>query len=150
MIYLLLVLAGTIRFHLRARAARKLVLGVQSSLPPVTILKPVHGMELRLEENLESFFQQDYPAFEIVVGARDANDPGLELAKRIRQRYPRVKSRIFVSGPPIWPNAKVFSLNKMIPGSSNDYFVISDSDVQVSRDFLRNVIPTLLDQRIGL
>ena len=38
----------------------------------VTIFKPVHGMEAQLEENLESFFQQDYPAFEIVLGARDA------------------------------------------------------------------------------
>ncbi len=58
---------------------------------------------------------------------------------------PQVKSRIVVSGPPTWPNAKVFSLSKMIPASTNDYFVISDSDVQVSPDFLRDVIPTLLD-----
>jgi ceramide glucosyltransferase len=150
-IFLFMVLVAAVRWRRGARAAQQAAAATaKSSLPAVTIFKPVHGMETRLEENLESFFQQDYPAFEIVVGARDANDPGLVLAKRIRQRYPRVKSRIVVSGPPTWPNAKVFSLNKMIPGSSNDYFVISDSDVQVSRDFLRDVIPTLLDQRIGL
>jgi ceramide glucosyltransferase len=85
-----------------------------------------------------------------VFGARDANDAGLQLAEKIRQRYPQVKSRLVVSGAPTWPNAKVFSLSKMIPGSTNDYFVISDSDVRVSPDFLRNVIPALLDPAIGL
>jgi ceramide glucosyltransferase len=149
-IYLLLVLVGTVRFHLRARAARKLILSLQSSLPPVSILKPVHGMELRLEENLESFFRQDYPDFEIIIGARDADNPALLLAEKICKRYPQVKSRIVVSGPPVWPNAKVFSLAKMIPAASCDYFVISDSDVRVAHNFLRNVVPPLLDPALGL
>lgn len=149
-IYLLLVLVGAFRFHLRARSASKLVSGLQSSLPPVTILKPVHGMELRLEENLESFFQQDYPVFEIIIGARDADNPALLVAEKVCKRYPQVKSRVVVSGPPVWPNAKVFSLAKMIPGASYDCFVISDSDVRVSRDFLRNVVAPLLDPTLGL
>jgi ceramide glucosyltransferase len=150
-IFLFMVLVAAVRWRRGARAAHQAALATaESSLPSVTIFKPVHGMEARLEENLESFFRQDYPAFEIVVGARDVNDPGLKLAEKIRQRHPEVKSRIVVSGPPTWPNAKVFSLSKMIPGSSNDYFVISDSDVEVSPDFLRDVIPSLLDQRIGL
>src|SRR5438046_6851773 len=54
------------------------------------------------------------------------------------------------SGPPTWPNAKVFSLDKMIALSRNDYFVISDSDVEVGPDFLRNVVPPLLNPRNGL
>ena len=150
-IFLLMVLIAAMRWRRGARAARQAAAATpESSLPAVTIFKPVHGMEARLEENLESFFQQDYPAFEIVLGARDANDAGLQLAEKIRQRYPQVRSRIVVSGPPTWPNAKVFSLSKMIPGSTNDYFVISDSDVRVSPDFLRNVIPALLDPTIGL
>ena len=150
-IFLFMVLVAAIRWHRGARAAQLAAAATpQSFLPAITIFKPVHGMEAQLERNLESFFQQDYPAFEIVLGARDANDAGLQLADKVRQRYPQVKSRIVVSGPPTWPNAKVFSLSKMIPGSSNDYFVISDSDVQVSPDFLRNVIPALLDPKIGL
>jgi ceramide glucosyltransferase len=150
-IFLLMVLIAAMRWRRGARAARQAAAATsESSLPAVTIFKPVHGMEARLEENLESFFQQDYPAFEIVLGARDAADAGLLLAEKIRQRYPQVRSRIVVSGPPTWPNAKVFSLSKMIPGSTNDYFVISDSDVRVSPDFLRNVIPALFDPTIGL
>ncbi len=149
-IYLQMVLFGAFRFHREAKSARRQALTLQSSLPPVTIFKPVHGIELRLEENLESFFQQDYPAFEIIIGARDAENPALQVAEKVARRYPKVSSRIVISGPPTWPNAKVFSLGKMIPAASNDFFVISDSDVKVGRDFLRNIIPPLLDPKVGL
>ena len=150
-IFLVMVLVAAVRWRRGARAAQMAAAATpESSLPAVTIFKPVHGMEARLEENLESFFRQDYPAFEVVLGARDAGDAGLQVAEKIRQRHPQVKSRIVVSGAPTWPNAKVFSLSKMIPLSANDYFVISDSDVRVSPSFLRDVIPGLLEARIGL
>jgi ceramide glucosyltransferase len=150
-IFLVMVLVAAVRWRRGARAAQMAAAATpESSLPAVTIFKPVHGMEARLEENLDSFFRQDYPAFEVVLGARDAGDAGLQVAEKIRQRHPQVKSRIVVSGTPTWPNAKVFSLSKMIPLSANDYFVISDSDVRVSPGFLRDVIPGLLEARIGL
>jgi ceramide glucosyltransferase len=150
-IFLLMVLLAAIRWRSGARAAQKSAAAtLESSLPSVTIFKPVHGMEAELEKNLESFFQQNYPSFEVVLGAREADDAGLQVAERIRQRHPQIKSRIVASGPPTWPNAKVFSLSKMIPLSANDYFVISDSDVRVSPDFLREVVPALLDPKIGL
>ena len=150
-IFLFMVLVAALRWRRGARVAQQAAAATpESCLPPVSIFKPVHGMEAQLAENLESFFQQDYPVFEIILGARDAGDAGLHLAENIRQRYPQVKSRIVVSGPPTWPNAKVFSLSKMIPGSSYDYFVISDSDVHVSRNFLRDVMPALLEPKIGL
>jgi ceramide glucosyltransferase len=149
-IFLLLVLIASARFKKRADAARRSILNDADDLPAVTILKPVHGMEERLEQNLESFFQQDYPNVEIIIGARSADDPAVALAERLRLRYPQVKSSIVLSGPPTWPNAKVFTLNQMIVLSRNDFFVISDSDVRVERDFLRNVIPPLFDQKLGL
>ncbi len=65
-------------------------------------------------------------------------------------RYPKIPSRVIVSGPPAWPNAKIFALDKMIAVSSRSYFIISDSDVRVSPDFLRNTIPVLLDPKVGL
>ena len=149
-IFLWLVLIATARFKKRAEAVGRSVLSISTDLPPVTILKPVHGMEERLEQNLESFFQQDYPDFEIIIGARSADDPAVALAEKVRPCYPHVKSRIVISGPPAWPNAKVFTLDKMIPLSRNDFFVISDSDVRVEPDFLRIVIPPLFDQKLGL
>ena len=57
---------------------------------------------------------------------------------------------MIVSGPPRWPSAKIFVLDKMIAASSRSYFIISDSDVRVAPDFLRNTIPPLLDPEVGL
>jgi ceramide glucosyltransferase len=150
-VFLFLTIIAAVRFKRRSRNYQTSVLQSSSDLlPPVTIFKPVHGKEERLEQNLESFFQQDYPDYEIIIGARNANDPAIVLAEELRCRYPERKCRIVISGPPEWPNAKVFTLDKMIPLSRNDYFVISDSDVQVERDFLRNVIPPLFDPTLGL
>ena len=150
-VFLVLVIIAAARFNTRGKELQASVSGVaRGQLPPVTIFKPVHGMEERLERNLESFFQQDYPTYEIMIGARSAGDPAIKLAEQLRARYPQVKSRIVISGPPEWPNAKVFTLDKMIPLSQNDFLVISDSDVRVERDFLRNVIPPLFDRKLGL
>lgn len=150
-IYLLLVLIAARRFRARGKHDERALAEVPSGdLPPVTIFKPVHGMEERLEQNLESFFQQDYPDYEIIIGARSSDDPAIAIAEKIRQRYPHIKGSIAISGPPEWPNAKVFTVSKMIPLSRNDFLVISDSDVRVDREFLKNVIPPLFDKKVGL
>lgn len=150
-VFLVLVIVATIRFKRRADVEQRAVLSFPNEkLPPVTIFKPVHGMEERLEQNLESFFRQDYPDYEIIIGSRSEDDPAIQLAETIRSRHPEVKSRIVTSGPPDWPNAKVFTLDKMIALSRNDFFVTSDSDVRVGADFLRNVIPPLLEPKLGL
>ena len=150
-IFLGLVLVATIRFKRNSAVYRNRGLRVDElSLPPVSIFKPVHGMEAKLEQNLRSFFEQDYPDFEIYIGARSADDPAMDVARKLQAEYPHVKSHLFYSGPPEWPNAKVFTLDKMIAQSKNDYLVTSDSDVRVGRDFLRNVIPPLLDRKLGL
>lgn len=122
----------------------------QQNLPSVTVLKPVHGAEPQLERTLESFFQQDYPQFEIIFGARSRDNEALLVVEKLRARYPKVRTQVVISGEPSWPNAKVFSLAKMIASSDNDYLIISDSDVLVAPDFLRNVVPPLLDLKVGL
>lgn len=150
-VYLAMTLAATARHLRRARAAQSAATATPTdSLPPVTIFKPVHGMEEQLAANLESFFQQDYPDYEVIFGARDADNPAVKIAEEIRGRYPHVPSRVVISGPPAWPNAKVYSLDKMIAASLRAYFIISDSDVQVAPDFLRNTIPPLLEPAVGL
>lgn len=150
-VYLALSLVATVRYLRRARAAQAAANATPaSSLPPVTIFKPVHGMEEQLAADLESFFQQDYPDYEVIFGVRDMDNPAARIAEGVRARYPHIPSRVIVSGPPVWPNAKVFSLDKMIAASSRNYFIISDSDVRVAPDFLRNTIPPLLDPKVGL
>ena len=150
-VFLVMALLAALKFRRQARQWRQRVdATVRTGFPPVTVLKPVHGAEPNLESNLESFFLQDYPAYEIVFGCRNSDDPALNAVDNLRARYPHIPVRVVLSGHPIWPNAKVYSLSKMIASSSNDYFVISDSDINVRPEFLRNVITPLLEPRTGL
>jgi len=150
-IFLFMTLVAEMRHLRHAKIAQIAVNSTPaSSLPPVTILKPVHGAEEQLAANLESFFQQDYPDYEVIFGVRDADNPAARVAEEVRQRHLNVPSRVVFSGPPKWPNAKVYSLEKMIAASSRSYFIISDSDVRVAPDFLRNTIVPLLNPKVGL
>src|SRR5205085_5002026 len=118
--------------------------------PFVTVLKPLHGLEPMLERNLESFFCQDYPRFEIIFGARNAEDPALKVVDKLRARYPNVKASIVLSGEPEYPNAKVFALEKMVAAAAGSYFVITDSDVCVKPDCVKDVIAPLMDPAVGV
>jgi len=150
-VFLGLVLVAAVRNLRLARAQSQALSAVPPvAFPAVSVFKPLHGAEPRLEENLESLFLQDYPAFEIVFGCRSAGDPALAVVDRLRARHPRVAARVVLSGDPPWPSAKVWSLDKMIATSGNDFLVISDSDILVGPDFLRNVIFPLLQPENGL
>ena len=118
--------------------------------PPISVLKPVHGMEPQLDESLESFFQQDYPDYELIFCARHADDPALLLAERLSGKYPKVRVKILTSGEPPWTNAKVYSLARMMEAAENELIVISDSDVRVTRDYLREIVRPLEDEHVGL
>src|SRR3954469_13932802 len=111
-VFLVLALLAARRHAIRMQAARQR--HSENATPPVSVLKPVHGMEPRLRENLESFFQQDYPQFELLFCARTTDDAALELVREISARYPHLPVRILASGEPPWPNAKVYSLEKLI------------------------------------
>lgn len=150
-VFLALVVVASWRYRRRALADAASAKSVDpAALPPVSILKPVHGVEERLEENLESFFLQNYPNFEIVFGARSAENDALRVVEKLRRKHPAVRVKVVLSGEPVWPNAKVFSLEKMIAQCSHDYIVISDSDIWVAPDALHNIIPPLLQPATGL
>jgi ceramide glucosyltransferase len=142
-VYLILVLEAARRF----KASRTKAASI--ALPPVTLLKPLHGLEPFLERNLESFFVQDYPDFEIVFGARESSDPALKIVDALQRKYPQVKTRVVLSGEPGYPNAKVFALENMLEATA-DCIVITDSDVCVDRNCLREVILPLLDLNNGV
>jgi len=144
-VYSLMAALGVLRFHRRA-AAR----GTRSFLPPVSVLKPVHGDEPDLEQNLASFFEQDYPEYEILFCARHDSDLGLQAARRVAARFPHVKARILTCGEPPWPNARTFSLEIMRREALYPILVASDSDVRVGPDYLASVIAPLADPQVGM
>ena len=117
---------------------------------PISILKPLAGAEEELEANLRSFFEQDYEEFEIVFAARRSNDPALETVRRLEEEFPRVSCRILVSGEPPYPNAKVYSVDKMIRASRHELLVMSDSDIRVKPDMLKVVAAEFQDEKIDL
>ena len=144
-VYLLLALIAARRFRRESGSERQPV----TELPFVSVLKPLHGMEPMLEGNLESFFRQDYPKFEIVFGARHKDDPALRIVEGLRLKYPEVKTSVVLSGEPEYPNAKIFALEKMV-SAAGTYLVITDSDVHVSPDCLEQVVTPLLDSAVGV
>ena len=142
--YCVLVIAGAVRY---ARGRR-----LAASREPVTIsvLKPLAGLDQGLEENLRSFFEQDYAAFELIFAVREESDPAADVARRLMAAYPDVTSQLIVTGEPPYPHAKVFSLQCMLDVSRNDLIVMSDSDVRVERNFCRSMAAEFADERLGL
>jgi ceramide glucosyltransferase len=118
--------------------------------PPVTILKPLRGDEPGLYENLRSFCEQDYPAFQVVFGVRDATDPAVPVVERILRDLPGRDLALVVNDRVIGSNLKVSNLANMVEAAKHDLLVIADSDIRVGRTYLGTVVPPLADPRVGV
>jgi len=148
-VYLGLVLAAVAKFR---KESQKLLYPpvADASLPAVSMIKPVHGLEPQLRENIESFFRQDYPKFEILFGADTDEDAALEIVREVGARYPHVASRIIVHGLPPWPNPQTYSLHCLSKEAKYGVLVASDSDVEVAPNYLREVAAPLLKPDIAM
>ncbi|MEI9979211.1 MAG: glycosyltransferase [Edaphobacter sp.] len=148
-IYCLMVIAAAVRFGLRKRREDR---ESATFLPAVSVLKPLHGMEPGLERNIESFFEQDYPEFELLFCARHSTDAGLQLAQRVGERYRHVDAHYVTCGEPTaeFHNAKVYSLAKLDTVAKHGLYITSDADVRVKKDYLRRMVQNLRDPQVGL
>jgi len=153
-ILLVALLAGTVVYSLLAILAAYRYLSLPRPAPtssePISILKPLAGADLDLESNLRTFFEQDYPAFEMLFAVREAGDPAVSVVAKLRREYPRVPAQLLVTGEPPYPNAKAFSLDRMLQAAANDLVVMSDSDTRVTPDLLRTVSAEFLDKQLGV
>jgi ceramide glucosyltransferase len=132
------------------RAALALVAARPGFTPPLTLLKPVHGAEPGLEDHLATFFQQDYPEYEILFCARSIDDAGLDAARRVALKFPQIPTKFLATGGiPDYINAKVASMELMEANASHEILVISDSDVRVTPDYLRSVALPFADHDVG-
>jgi ceramide glucosyltransferase len=148
-IFLGLILAGALRFRRDARRAKRAQPNLRD-LPPVSVLKPICGLEDHLRENLESFFRQDYPAYEILIATAEDDDPALEVAREVISQYPAIPCRILITGKSPWPNPPAYAFCRMTELAEHEILVTSDSDVEVSANYLQEVVAPLLDPRIGM
>lgn len=144
--YICLATMCVLLFHRRLKCAAG---GAPKDQPPVTILKPLCGLEHGLIENLRSFCRQDYDRFQIVFGVRDADDPVIAVVKSIRAEFPEHDLVLVVNGRVIGRNLKVSNLVNMFSAARHDILVIADSDMRVRPDYLRAVVAPFARADVG-
>ncbi len=148
-----LVAAGGVVFYalvlLAARQFRRQPRFAAGFAPPITILKSLAGPEQYLEENLRTFFKQDYPRYQIVFAAC-AGDPAAEIARRLMDQHPRQDAELVITGEPEFPNRKAWSLHHAVRRAQHDILIVSDSDVRAAPDLLNAVAAEFADPRVGV
>jgi ceramide glucosyltransferase len=116
--------------------------------PPVTILKPVCGLEKNLKSNLRSACLQDYPDFQVVFSAQDPNDPVIPILEEIQREYPERVS-VTLGDYRAGPNGKINNLLGALSLARYDILVISDSDVHLESNYLKAIVAPLADPKVG-
>ncbi len=145
-IYYLLVLYSSLRFFRRPPAAEK---SDPPFTPPVSILKPIRGLDPDAYENFASFCRQDYPNYEILFCVGSSDDPVLPLVERLRAEFPSRQIRVIFHNGSRATNDKVAKLARLTREAQHEVLVISDSDVRVRPDYLRSVVAPLAHQNVG-
>jgi ceramide glucosyltransferase len=144
--YYVLVLYSSWRFfRRRPNPAEKL----PAFTPPVSILKPVRGSDSDAYENFASFCRQDYPEYELVFCVGSPGDEIVPILEKLKSDFPDISVRILFGSLSIATNDKVAKLARLTEEAKYEYLVISDSDVRVRPDYLRNVIAPLVNSEVG-
>jgi len=145
-IFTMMALVATWKYLTARRRRRRQALDFT---PPVSILKPLHGSPAHLEENLEGYFQLDYPEYELLFCARHEDDAGLAIARKLAARYKQIPVRILTSGEPPWMNARSYSMHLMAEAARHDLLVATDADVPASPEYLRAMVAPFRNSEVG-
>ncbi len=144
--YLLVACYCVLRFRSLLRAPLKPL----TEHPGVTLYKPLHGLDFELEENLRSFFQQDYPLLQIVFGVARKDDPAIRIVRKLIAEYPDVDANLVISNKTNGENPKISNLMNMDVQAKHDLLIISDSDMIVEPDYTQRIVSSFQDDNIGL
>jgi ceramide glucosyltransferase len=117
--------------------------------PPVSLLKPVRGVDSGSYENFTSFCKLDYPEYEILFAVNDDSDPALPLIRQIMAEFPQKRIRLFINAKDLGANRKVNKLAMLTREAEYDVLVLTDGDVRVGPNYLREVIAPLRKMKIG-
>jgi len=133
-----------------ARSAREPAHPRAASSPAVTVLKPLHGHEPGLAENLDSFCGQDYPGpIQVVFGVQDPNDGAIAVVQRLQKAHAASELDLVIEPKTHGLNRKVSNLVNMAPSIRHDVVVLADSDMRVGPDYLSRVIAALEEPDVG-
>jgi ceramide glucosyltransferase len=144
LVYYVLASVAAWRFF-RRESARKL----PGFIPPVSILKPVRGVDFGSYENFVSFCRQDYPDYEILFAVNDENDAAIPVVKRIIAEFPERNIRLLVGAEEIGANRKVNKLVRLAKEARHEIVAISDGDVRVGPQYLREIVAHFADAKTG-
>ncbi len=122
----------------------------ESQLPPVSILKPLKGVDSEIWESFCSHCEQNYPEFQLIFGVSDPADPAIEVVGKLQAKYPNLPIELIVCDRVLGTNIKVSNLAQMLPAARHELLLVNDSDIRVPPDYLRKVITPLTDASVGL
>ena len=122
----------------------------QDQLPPVSILKPLKGIDPQIWEAFCTHCEQDYPEFQLIFGVSDPDDPAIGLVRKLQKKYPKRQIDLLVCQRDLGTNRKLGTLAQMLPAARHQILLVNDSDILVAPDYLRRVIAPLADSAIGM
>ena len=117
--------------------------------PPISVLKPIRGLDPDAYENFASFCLQDYPEFEILFAVNDAEDPAIPIVRKLIVNFPGRSIRLIVVEDRLGPNTKVSNLCRLVREARHDLLVITDSDVRVEPGYLQSLASMFRDPGVG-
>src|SRR6266403_130109 len=146
LVYYLLALYCTLEYfwNLRGLPPRD-----DSFAPPVSILKPVRGVDPGAYENFASYCLLNYPQYELVFAMADPHDAVIPVIENLQRDFPGRAIRCVTDVPRVGENNKVNSLCRLVKEARYDLLVMTDSDVRVEREYLREVVAPFADKSVG-